>query len=199
MPDFFLRTWSEQVLFDCNDYCVTADTLEDAVEQLQELQEAAQNSDEWQRAPVNIRPLNGMPGVVAVLDPEEVVEGYDGVTLIDENGKRVRDLDGVPTGCVQLGEPLDGPQQPPKVEPFPMTFVPGAAAVNLLAEIANDVSSPHRQKAVEVLEHWRCSLATPEQIAMVDVSDDLEIDSAGACVSESDDGFFIQTWTWVNH
>jgi hypothetical protein len=30
-----------------------------------------------------------------------------GLTMIDETGKRLRDLEGVPTGCVRLGEPME--------------------------------------------------------------------------------------------
>ncbi|WP_428489098.1 hypothetical protein [Rhodopila sp.] len=83
------------------------------------------------------------------------------------------------------------------VEPFPITFSPAQLAVDLLAKIANDPTSPYQALALNALEAWRNSLATPEQIALVATSDELEIDDAGACVSEGNDGFFIQTWTWV--
>lgn len=44
---------------------------------------------------------------VRELDPNDIVEGCIGITLIDDDGKRVRDLIGVPTTCIQLGEPLN--------------------------------------------------------------------------------------------
>ncbi len=81
--------------------------------------------------------------------------------------------------------------------PFEITFAPAQMAVDLLAKIANEPDNPHYTAAWVALEAWRSSLATPEQIAMVETNDELEIDDAGACVSEGEDGFFIQTWTWV--
>jgi hypothetical protein len=85
---------------------VTADTLEQAVEQLQELQEKAQDECKRQDLPDNMESMD-YDDTFKVLDPEEVVDGDSGITLIDENGKRLRDLEGVPTGCPQLGEPLE--------------------------------------------------------------------------------------------
>jgi hypothetical protein len=85
-----------------------------------------------------------------------------------------------------------------KYEPFPMSFGPAAAAIDLLAKVASSRSS-FRLEAREVLERWRGALATPQQIEMVSINDDLEIDSDGCCVSASDKGFFIQTWTWVGY
>ncbi len=81
--------------------------------------------------------------------------------------------------------------------PFPITFGPAELAVNLLAQVANDDASPHQKQAQVALASWRQSLATPAQVALVDTDDELEIDDAGACVSEGSDGFFIQTWTWI--
>jgi hypothetical protein len=83
------------------------------------------------------------------------------------------------------------------IEPFKLTFAPAQAAVNVLAKIANDPANPLYAEAWNAFESWRASLATPEQIAMVDTGDELEVDSAGACISAGDDGFFIQTWTWI--
>jgi hypothetical protein len=83
-------------------------------------------------------------------------------------------------------------------EAFDITFAPGALAVNLLAKVANDTASPHQRQAQIALAAWRECLATPEQLAMVDTNDEREVDYAGSCVSKSDGGFFIQTWTWVN-
>lgn len=79
---------------------------------------------------------------------------------------------------------------------FPLTFAPAAAAVALLSRIAaGETITP--AEAGSVLDDWQGALASPEQIAAVNTSDDLEVDDEGACVSESDDGYFIQTWTWV--
>jgi hypothetical protein len=83
------------------------------------------------------------------------------------------------------------------IEPFDITFAPAADAVNLLAQIANDAASPYAEQAAAIIEKWRASLAKPWQIAMVETSEELEIDDAGAAVSEGEDGFFVQTWSWV--
>jgi hypothetical protein len=106
MAEFLLRVWAEQVLFDCRDYRVEADTLEAAVELLHELQEKADwGSEAIRHDAVSARESYHLDEVMP-LDPQEVVDGASGMTLVDEEGNRVRDLDGVPTGCVQLGEPL---------------------------------------------------------------------------------------------
>lgn len=106
MAEFLLRVWSEQTLFDCRDYRVEADSLEAAAELLRELQEKAEDAGH----PVPHDDVTALESYqddkVAPLDPEEIVDGCTGFTLIDEEGNRVRDLDGVSTGCVQLGEPL---------------------------------------------------------------------------------------------
>lgn len=85
----------------------------------------------------------------------------------------------------------------PQVEPFPVSFEPACNAVNLLAAVANDRHSPHAETARVVLEAWRAVLATPEQLAEVATNDDLGVDDEGACVSESAQGFWVQTWAWV--
>ena len=85
---------------------------------------------------------------------------------------------------------------PPAVQAFPMTFGPAARAVDLLAKIAN-AGGPFAGDAAAVIDNWRAQLASPKQIRRVDQSDDLEVDSHGACVSESGRGYFIQTWTFV--
>lgn len=110
MTEFRLRIWQEQVLFDCNDYVVDADSLEAAVRQLQEVQDKAQDSCRHQTAPNNIEHADYYESVVRVLDPEEIVSGSSGITLIDGKGERLRDLVGVPTGCEQLGKPLLPPE-----------------------------------------------------------------------------------------
>lgn len=108
MPEFRLRMWAEQVLFDCEDYVVTAETLEDAVAQLQDLSEKADGfADGSCDLPNNIDNVSAFSGAFRSLDPQEIVGGASGVTLVDETGRRVRDLESVPTGCVQLGEPLE--------------------------------------------------------------------------------------------
>jgi hypothetical protein len=114
MPEFHLRIWAEQTLFDCNDYTVTAETLRDAVAALREVQNSADGYG-TKRAHPDIRGLEDWnEDRVLVLDPEEVVDGKNGVTLIDATGVRVRDLIGLPTGCVQLGEPLLEPGEIPE-------------------------------------------------------------------------------------
>jgi hypothetical protein len=83
------------------------------------------------------------------------------------------------------------------VEPFPLIFGPARRAVELLATIANDAASPYQKQAADALEEWRGRLATREQIAMVRTDNEVTVDRYGACVTEGEDGFFIQTWTWV--
>lgn len=108
MPEFRLRMWAEQVLFDSEDYVVTADTLEEAFDQLRDLAQKAEDSeDQTCDLPEDIENVSHFGGPMRVLDPQEIVDGASGVTLVDETGKRVRDLESVPTGCVQLGEPLE--------------------------------------------------------------------------------------------
>ena len=105
MPEFHLRVWAEQVLFDCRDYTIDAATLEDAVALLDELQEEADSEGQSRRNPAVEAWRGG--NRVRGLDPAEIVSGDQGITLIDEAGVRVRDLVGVPTGCTQLGVPID--------------------------------------------------------------------------------------------
>lgn len=81
--------------------------------------------------------------------------------------------------------------------PFILSFYPANDAVKLLADIAADSSSPHKDRAADVLLHWQSSLATPEQIARVQTNDDLEVDDHGAAVSEGDGGYWVQAWVWV--
>ena len=104
---FPLRIWAEQVLFDCKDYHVEADTLEQAVALLRELQEKADSDGQTWSDP-RIRSADPYRlNEVGPLDPNEIQSGDTGITLLDDAGERLRDLDGVPTGCTQLGEPLD--------------------------------------------------------------------------------------------
>lgn len=106
MPEFRLRIWAEQVLFDCRDYVVTADTLEAAAKKLLDAQEKADDRDCDVEVDGIVSATLGRMDAVLTLDPEEIVSGEVGVTLIDGAGERVRDLIGVPTCCDQLGEPL---------------------------------------------------------------------------------------------
>lgn len=90
MPEFKLRSWQEQTLYDCHDYIVTADTLEKAIELLKAQQEIAQDTsapayhdsictaEKWQIDDVH------------VLDPDEIVNGDSGVVQIDDNGDPIR-------------------------------------------------------------------------------------------------------------
>lgn len=106
MPEFRLRIWQEQILFDCADYLVTADSLSDAVALLEQQQEYATLEDRDVVTPGIVSADQRGLNEVRPLDPQEVVDGASGVTLIDEKGGRLRDLVGVPTGCAQLGEPV---------------------------------------------------------------------------------------------
>src|SRR4051794_30985992 len=107
MPEFRLRIWAEQVLFDCADYIVEAPTLEDAATLLWAAQRTAEETDK-EVPHARIRNANEHRcDEVLGLDPEEIVNGDQGLTLIDDKGERVRDLVSVPTGCPQLGELIE--------------------------------------------------------------------------------------------
>ena len=107
MPEFHLRTWAEQTLFDCNDYTVTAETLEAAVALLEQLQEQADETGK-RIDHADVRGLEPwLLSEVMPLDPADPVEATSGFTQLDEHGERVRDLVGVPVSCVQLGDPLE--------------------------------------------------------------------------------------------
>lgn len=107
MPQFLLRAWAERLLFDCRDYRVTADTLGEAAELLIQANENVQESSHSKRFPGIVARELGHMDAVRILEPCESVEAYAGITEVDENGDRLRDLLGVPTGCVRLGEPLE--------------------------------------------------------------------------------------------
>lgn len=77
------------------------------------------------------------------------------------------------------------------------SYVPLALLLKIVARAA-DGKTIAPKSAQTAIKKWVNSLATPDQIAMVDTSDDLEVDDVGAGVSASKDGFFIQTWTWVS-
>jgi hypothetical protein len=109
MPTYRIRAWAEQTLFDCNDYEVEADTLEEACELIQLLQTMADEYSDKDIVHPHVARMDhqGFHPDVVPLDPEEIISGDTGYTLIDGKGQRARDLVSVPTGCAQLGEPLD--------------------------------------------------------------------------------------------
>lgn len=113
MPQYNLRSWSEQTLFDCRDYIVTADTLADAVELLEQIQEDADGADSPIENPAIEAMGNYQLDEVCPLDPQDIVDGAGGITLLDDKGERVRDLVSVPTGCARLGEPLEAAELAP--------------------------------------------------------------------------------------
>jgi hypothetical protein len=147
MPKFRLRSWAEQTLFDCRDYVVTADTLADAVELLQEIQERADYAGNHIEHDAIASAERGRIDGVAPLDPSEVADGCDGVTLIDAAGDRVRDLVGVPIGCVQLGEPIDGAELPP----VDITHARVAAALRALLAWGAEHTGPRQPNSPHVL------------------------------------------------
>ena len=107
MPEFIIRSWSEQTLFACKDYVIEADTLGDAAKIIHALQEKAEDTIEVV-TDQRVRALSRYESdEIEPLDPEEIVDGSTGLTLIDEKGVRLRDLVSIPTGCPQLGEFLD--------------------------------------------------------------------------------------------
>ena len=88
----------------------------------------------------------------------------------------------------------------PHTTPFDLTFGPAHEAVQLLADVANGAyPDTHARRARAVVEAWHKSRATATQTAAVETNDELEVDDEGACVSLGDDGFFIQTWTWISY
>ena len=108
MPQYQLRAWAEQILFDCRDYVVTADTLEAACLLLREQQ--AEADDSGSTSHPAIKSAQHCADDVYALDPEEVIDVAAGISLIGEGGVRIRDLIGVPAACEQLGDPLFGPK-----------------------------------------------------------------------------------------
>jgi|GEM_PF-6576009 len=87
-----IRVWEEQTLFDCADYMIEAGSPEEAAIIAKELTLAARDAD----SPVpDIRVTTLDPGGfddVVPLDPHEVVDSFLGVTLLDANRARLRDL-----------------------------------------------------------------------------------------------------------
>jgi hypothetical protein len=118
MPKYNLRSWAEQTLFDSRDYIVTADSLAEAVELLEQVQEDAEYGDKRIEHSAIVAFDKYQLDGVGVLDPCDVIDGSGGITLLDRKGERARDLIGVPTGCVRLGEPLEPAElEPAELEP----------------------------------------------------------------------------------
>ena len=92
MTKFRLRSWEDQTLYDRCDYLVEAATVEEAADQLNDLQEQAQESCCPGAAPANVRRLEGDPDTVRVLDPHEIVDSERGIFEIDEKGEKLRVL-----------------------------------------------------------------------------------------------------------
>jgi hypothetical protein len=135
MPKYNLRSWAEQTLFDCRDYVVTADSLADAVALLEQIQEDAEYGDKRIEHPAIVAFDKYQLDGVGTLDPCDVIDGSGGITLLDPKGERARDLIGVPSGCVRLGEPLE----PAELEPADKL---AAAAPELLAALLDMLAHP---------------------------------------------------------
>ncbi len=86
-----------------------------------------------------------------------------------------------------------------RIECPPCSYTPVSEMLELLTKIANG-EEVSKADALDAVQSWQAGLATPEQIALVPTSDELEVDDHGAGISEPGDGsgFFIQTWTWVD-
>lgn len=95
MPDFLLRVWTEETRYGSTPYRVTAATLAEACKLLSAQCHgtgAPATSDEIQ--------------AIGNVTPPEVTNLRDGLTLIEANGGKLRDLIGLPTGASRFGEPL---------------------------------------------------------------------------------------------
>lgn len=108
MAEFHIRVWAEQTLIASSDYIVTADTLEQAAKLLRDVQDDADHSGgPVEHAAVRSAEPYASFDDVSPLDPHEVAGSVTGLTLIDGEGKRVRDLLGVPSGCEKMGDQLE--------------------------------------------------------------------------------------------
>jgi hypothetical protein len=87
-----LRCWQEQTRYDAHDCDVEAASLEDAAALLDALQEQAQAVAGAVELPATVRRSDGSARVMPVLDPDEVVDGVRGITEIDANGRKQRDV-----------------------------------------------------------------------------------------------------------
>ncbi len=95
MPDFLLRVWTEETRYGSAPYRVTADTLAQACKLLSA---ACHGTD----APATSDQIQAIGNVT----PPEVTSLRDGLILIDEDGRGLRYLIGLPTGACRFGEPL---------------------------------------------------------------------------------------------
>lgn len=92
MPKFMLRSWAEQTLYDCRDYEVEAETLDEAKELLGELQDEADSADCACASDPRVTAVYGWhDDRVVPLDPDEIVDGESGIVEITEMGNPVRD------------------------------------------------------------------------------------------------------------
>lgn len=92
MARFRLRSWQEQTLYDSRDYEVETDTLEQAAELLDELQERAQEISEPVDLPPQVRRIDVASCEMRVLDPNEIVDSERGIAEIDAAGRKLRDI-----------------------------------------------------------------------------------------------------------
>lgn len=101
MPTFVIRHWATQVLYDDRDYTVEAATPEEAAAKVRAADRLRRDSD---AAAVDIRTGQPIEGYVIVtseytvceLDPQDIIDGDEGFALVDETGRKVRDV--TPTG-----------------------------------------------------------------------------------------------------
>lgn len=92
MPDFKLRIWQTQTLYDCYDYVVTAPTLEEAALKLQAAYDQAVATDARSEHPDIKGTHRGavFADSVCPLDPDEVLDCDVGITELNEDGSAGR-------------------------------------------------------------------------------------------------------------
>ncbi|GBQ84823.1 hypothetical protein AA14337_2922 [Acetobacter malorum DSM 14337] len=77
-----------------------------------------------------------------------------------------------------------------------ITFSPIQHAIDLIDQIAADPSDPRHAAATAVMKEMEEAIAPPALTAAVGGNDELEVDS-GTFMSHTDEGAWVQTWTWV--
>lgn len=87
MPTFTIRAWAEQTLYDCRDLEIEADSPEDAARLYRDALDALEAGDE---APMQALSGDAFPHT---LDPEDIISGDSGFVLLDDDGKKLRDVD----------------------------------------------------------------------------------------------------------
>jgi len=99
MPQFIIRHWATQTLYDCRDYAVDAATPEEAAAKVQE---ALRVLHEGEHVAVDLRTGEPITDYVVVmdeftvgaLDPDEMHDSEDGFVLVDQlHGRKVRDVE----------------------------------------------------------------------------------------------------------